>query len=356
MTNEHILSQLVNENEKEVFKSMYSEMSDAKAILNEEQFAQFMRAATINQTILNDASFKRMNSTSQVVSSTKITGRVLQNGYSSGRTTQTSLTEADVDFGKAELEAKKLKAKTSILDDDKEDNIEKEQFEQTLLTMMGEAVGIDLEAFCVFGDTTYTYDADDNPSTAAVAHPLFSVQNGWLKTATTTLKSDLANDSTDDNDGDFDLQTGGVTGMFDKMLYSMPAAYRQANLMKDLVYYVPFEVQEGYRNYLMDRETGLGDSSLLNSDELRYKGIPVKYAPVLDAADGRAAHGNVASMLTVPEFLWYGVYKDLSVEPKRIVESEETEYYYRIRCGSTLQFKDSLIVADITSTEATSLL
>ena len=347
MSNEHILSQLVNENEKEVFKTMRSEMSSAKALLNEEQFAQFMRAATINQTILNDASFRRMNSTSQVVSSTKITGRVLQNGYKSTNVTQDNLTEADVDFGNAELVATKLKAKTSILDDDKEDNIEREQFEQTLLTMMGESVGIDLEAVCVFGDSTYKYSGDPDP--------LFSCFDGWLKSGT-VIKSDLANDSTDDNDGDFDLATGGVTGMFDKMLYTMPAAYRQANLMKDLVYYVPFEVQEAYRDYLIDRETGLGDSSLLNADQLQYKGIPVKYAPVLDAADGRTVHGNVPSILTVPEFLWYGVYKDLSVEPKRIVENEETEYYYRIRCDATAQFADSVIVADISATEAAGLL
>ena len=356
MVNEHILSQLVNENEKEVFKTMRGDMNTNKALLNEEQFAQFMRAATINQTILNDASFRRMNSTSQVVSSTKIAGRVLQNGYKSTNVTQDSLTEAVIGFGKAELNAKKLKAKTSILDDDKEDNIEKEAFEQTLLTMMGEAVGRDLEALAVFGDTSYTYDHDDNDGTAAVAHPLFSVTDGWLKSATTTLKSDLANDSTDDNDGDFDIAVTGVTGMFNKMINSMPAAYRQANLMKDLVFYVPYEVQEGYRNYLMDRETGLGDSSLLNADQLQYKGIPVKYAPVLDATDGRAAHGAVPSILTVPEFLWYGVYKDLSIEPHRDVANENTEYYYRIRCDATLQYKDSCIVADITSTEATSLL
>jgi len=349
MANEHILSQLVNENEKEVFKTMRSDMNTAKALLNEEQFNQFIHAATINQTILNDASFRRMNSMSQVVSSTKITGRVLQNGYKSTNVTQDSLTEADVDFGKAELVATKLKAKTSILDDDKEDNIEREQFEQTLLSMMGEAVGIDLEAVAVFGDTSYT------SGSPAAADPLFSCIDGWLKSGT-VIKSDLANDSTDDNDGDFDLQTQGVTGMFDKMLYTMPAAYRQANLMKDLVFYVPFEVQEGYRNYLMDRETGLGDSSILNADQLRYKGIPVKYAPVLDATDGRTVHGNVPSMLTVPEFLWYGVYKDISVEPKRIVEAENTEYYYRIRCDATTQFADSVIVADITGAEATSLL
>jgi hypothetical protein len=212
--------------------------------------------------------------------------------------------------------------------------------------MMGEAVGIDLEAVCVFGDTTYT------SGSPAVADPLFSCIDGWLKSATTTLKSDGAKGS---GTKDFDL-TDGITAMFDEMLYAMPAAYRQANLMKDLVYYVPFEVQEAYREFLIDRETGLGDSSLLNAEELQYKGIPVKYAPVLDAADGRTVHGNVASILTVPEFLWYGVYKDISVEPKRIVEEENTEYYYRFRGDATVQFADSVIVADITAAEAAALL
>ena len=318
MVNEHILSQLVNENEKEVFKSMYSDMSSAKAILNEEQFATFMRAATINQTILNDASFRRMNSHSQVVSSTKISGRVLQNGYSSGRTTNASLTEADVDFGKTELVSKKLKAKTSILDDDKEDNISREAFEQTLLTMMGEAVGLDLEAVCVFGNSSYTSSGDPDP--------LFSTMDGWLKNGT-AIKSQGVITAAGAGTADFNLTNDGITGMFDAMLYKLPAAYRQANLMKDLVYYVPFEVQNAYRDYLIDRETGLGDSSLLNADQLQYKGIPVKYAPVLDATDGRTVYGNVPSILTVPEFLWYGVYKDLSVEPNRVVKDENTEYF-----------------------------
>ena len=346
MVNEHILSQIVNEQEREVFKTMRSDMSSAKALLNDEQFAQFMRAATINQTILADASFRRMNAMNQVVSSTKVTGRVLQNGYDSNGATEDQLTPATIGFGKAELNATKLKALTSILDDDKEDNIEREQFEQTLLTMMGEAVGIDLEAVCVFGDTTYT------SGSPAVADPLFSCIDGWLKSATTTLKSDGAKGS---GTKDFDL-TDGITAMFDEMLYAMPAAYRQANLMKDLVFYVPFEVQEAYREFLIDRETGLGDSSLLNAEELQYKGIPVKYAPVLDAADGRTVHGNVPSILTVPEFLWYGVYKDISVEPKRIVEEENTEYYYRFRGDATVQFADSVIVADITAAEAAALL
>lgn len=160
MANEHILSQLVYENEKEVFKSMRdvrTDLGNAKALLNDEQFNTFIRAATTNQSILQDASFRRMNAMNQIVSSTLIDGRVLQNGYKDAyMTTQDSLTEADVDFGKAELKSTKLKALTSIYDDDKDDNIERDAFEQTLLSMMGEAVGRDLEALCVFGDASYT--------------------------------------------------------------------------------------------------------------------------------------------------------------------------------------------------------
>ena len=359
MANEYILSQLVHENEKEVFKSMRdvrTDMNTAKALLNDEQFNTFIRAATTNQSILQDASFRKMNAMNQIVSSTWVDGRVLQNGYKdSDMTTQDSLTEADIDFGKAELNSKKLKALTAIYDDDKDDNIEQERFEQTLLSMMGEAVGRDLEALCVFGDTTYTYDHDSNDSTAAVAHPLFSVFNGWLKQAATyQVQSDMANDNTDDGDGDFEV-SDGVDAMFDKMIAKLPVAYRSAGLMNKLAFYVPWEVYDAYQNLLASRVDALGDINLTGRPSLTYKNIPVKYAPVLDATDGRTVFGGVPSILTIPEYTWYGVYKDLSIEPHRVPAQEKTEYFYRIRCAASLQFPSAFITGVITSTEAASI-
>ena len=346
MVNEHILSQIVNENEREVFKSMRSDMSSAKALLNDEQFNTFMRAATINQSILQDASFRRMNAMNQIVSSTFIDGRVLQNGYKdSDFNTQDSLTAA-IGFGKAELNSTKLKALTSILDDDKEDNIEREQFEQTLLTMMGEAVGRDLEAVCVFGNDAYT------SGSPAVKDPLFSTFDGWLEQAKSyQVKSDLANDGSDDNDGDFDLDDG-IDAMFDAMIGKLPVPYRAAGLMNRLAFYVPWEVYDAYQNLLASRVDALGDANLTGRPALTYKNIPVKYAPVLDAEDGRTVFGNVPSILTIPEFVWYGVYKDLSVEPNRIVAQEKTEYYYRIRCAASLQWADAFVTGVMTANEA----
>ena len=343
MVNEHILSQIVNENEREVFKGMRTDMSGAKALLNDEQFNTFMRAATINQSILQDASFRRMNAMNQVVSSTSVVGRVLQNGYDSNGDTEDNLTAATIGFGKAELNSTKLKALTSILDDDKEDNIEREQFEQTLLTMMGEAVGRDLEAVCVFGNDAYT------SGSPAAKDPLFSTFDGWLEQAKTyQVKSDGAKGA---GTKDFDLDDG-IDAMFDAMIGKLPVPYRAAGLMNRLAFYVPWEVYDAYQNLLASRVDTLGDANLTGRPSLTYKNIPVKYAPVLDAADGRTVFGNVPSILTIPEFVWYGVYKDLSVEPNRIVAQEKTEYYYRIRCAASLQWTDAFVTGVMPANEA----
>ena len=354
MANDDILSQLINETEKEVFKDMRdmrADMTTAKALLNDEQFNKFILAATTNQSILQDASFRKMNAMNQIVSSTYIDGRVLQNGYSNATdfVTNNSLTAADVDFGKAELNSTKLKAMCALYDDDKEDNIEKEAFETTLLSMMGEAVGRDLEAVCVFGDASYT------SGSPAAADPLFSVFDGWLEQAKTyQVKSDMANDNTDDNDGDFDLDDG-IDAMFDAMIGKLPVPYRAAGLMNRLAFYVPWEVYDAYQNLLASRVDALGDINLTGRPSLTYKNIPVKYAPVLDATDGRTVFGNVPSILTIPEYTWFGIYKDLSIEPRRDVPNELTEYYYRIRCAASLQFPDAFVTGVMTATEAASI-
>lgn len=345
MANDYILSQLINENEKEVFKAMRdmrADMSSAKALLNDEQFNKFILAATTNQSILQDASFRKMNAMNQIVSSTWIDGRVLQNGYKdSDFNTQDSLTAADVDFGKAELNSTKLKAMCKLYDDDKEDNIEKEAFETTLLSMMGEAVGRDLEALCVFGDDSYA------PS--STPDPLFSTFDGWLTQASSyQVKSDGAKGA---GSADFDLDDG-IDAMFDTMIGKLPVPYRAAGLMNRLAFYVPWEVYDAYQNLLASRVDTLGDVNLTGRPSLTYKNIPVKYAPVLDATDGRTVFGNVPSILTIPEYTWFGVYKDLSIEPRRDVPNELTEYYYRIRCAASLQFPSAFVTGVMTANEA----
>ena len=196
----------------------------------------------------------------------------------------------------------------------------------------------------LFGNDAYT--------SGGSADPLFSTFDGWLEQAKSyQVKSDLANDGSDDNDGDFDLDDG-IDAMFDAMIGALPVAYRSAGLMNRLAFYVPWEVYDAYQNLLASRVDALGDINLTGRPSLTYKNIPVKYAPVLDATDGRTVFGNVPSILTIPEYTWYGVYKDLSIEPRRDVPNELTEYYYRIRCAASLQFPDAFVTGVMTANEA----
>ena len=143
--------------------------------------------------------------------------------------------------------------------------------------------------------------------------------------------------------------------MFDAMIGKLPVPYRAAGLMNRLAFYVPWEVYDAYQNLLASRVDTLGDVNLTGRPALTYKNIPVKYAPVLDATDGRTVFGNVPSILTIPEYTWFGVYKDLSIEPNRVVAQEKTEYYYRIRCAASLQFPNAFVTGVMTATEAASV-
>jgi len=322
-SNEQVLSQIVNPAEKAVFKSMRTDMATGKALLNPEQLGQFLRAATLNQTVLRDATFDLLASFEKEYAQTGINGRVLQSGYKSdGTTTNDQLTGADVDFDVTKITTAKLKAMCSIQDDEKEDNIEREQFEQTLLTMMGERIGEDLEVWALFADTDITYATDS----------LLHSQDGWLKTAASKLESENVASGT----ADFDVMNNTVEAMFDAMIYALPLRFRQRNQLK---FYVPFEIEDAYRNLLKSRETNLGDSTQTGYAPLTYKNIPIINCQSLDDEAARAIDNTGTSLLTNPAQLRYGIWKNLMIEPDRVVPAERTDYYYRIRAGVNTVFK-----------------
>ena len=332
--NEQILSQIVHPGEKAVFKSMREDMETGKALLNPEQLGRFLRSATINQTILKDAHFDLMKSFKKELANVGLNGRVLQSGYKADKkTTNEELDGADVDFGYAELDAKKLKAMCSILDDEKDDNMEQAQFEQTLLTMMGERVGEDLEIWSLFADTDINYSSDK----------LLSTTDGWIKSSTNKLVDET----------DFNVAENTVEAMFDAMIYAMPLRFRQnRNALK---FYVPFEVEDAYRNLLKSRNTALGDTTQTGFSPLTYKNIPVVYCPSLDDEMARAIDSTGTSILANPQNLYYGIWKNISIEPDRIVKAERTDYYYRMRADVTQAFPQATVTAKIGSEELADL-
>lgn len=326
MSNATILDNIVNDQEKIVFKGMRADMSAGKALLQPEQLGTFLRYATLPQTLLSRADFKLMKSFKFQLTKVGLTGRVLESGYKANGDINPEITPATVEFTPEELDAKKLKAMCEINDDEKEDNLEQATFEQTLLQMMGERIGEDLEYWAIFADTDISYATDK----------LLSTTDGWIKKAGIKLKS-----TGFDNGEDFDLDNT-IESMFDAMLYALP---KRARINRNsLSFFVPFEVEDAYRNLLKSRGTPLGDSVQTGYQPfLNYKNIPVIPVVTLDDEEGRGLDNSATSFLGDPKNMAYGIYKNLSIEPKRIVEEELTQYWYRMR-GDVGYYRPEYIV------------
>lgn len=322
-------------------KSMRENMASNAGLLDRKQFNQFIREIELNTTILYDAAFRRMEREKEVTSGVLINGRVLQDAYlKDTHETKPDLKEAELGFGMAELNAHKLRAKTHIDDDELEDNIETEQFQNTLLSLMASRIGEDLEALAIYGDTTLDYNAQ----------PLFHTYDGWVKKATIGLKSsELGTSASTKN---FDVHANTIEAMFDAILRALPLRIRQSKLMSNFVFYVPYEVEDAYRNLLKSRGTALGDSAQTGNIPLYYKKYPVKYCPTLDAEDGRSLDNTVTTIGGIPSLWKWGVYKDVKLEPERKADIERTNFYYRTRCAVGLEWNASLITAKLTADEA----
>lgn len=316
-------------------KSMREDMSAYGGILDREQFNQFMRDVEFNTTILKDAAYKKMNRENVITTGTLIEGRVLQDGYlEDSRETNANLTAAKVGFGKSELTAHKLRAKTFIDDDDLEDNIEGEQFQTTLLSMMGDKIGEDLEAIAVYGDASLDYSDQ----------PLYHTYDGWIKQSTKTLKS---SERATGNAVDFNVHDNTIEALFDSIIRNVPPRIRQSKLMQRFAIYVPFEVEDAYRNLLKSRNTQLGDDMQTGDAPLRYKKYPIKYSPILDDEEAREILGYAPAVGGTPDLWKWGVYKDVKVEPKRLAELERTEFYFRTRCDVSLEWNASFTTAQL---------
>lgn len=317
-------------------KSMREDMSAYGGILDREQYNQFMRDVEFNTTILKDAAYKKMNREQVITTGTLIEGRVLQDGYlEDSRDTNGNLTAAKVGFGKSELTAHKLRAKTFIDDDDLEDNIEGEQFQNTLLSMMGNQIGEDLEAIALYGDTDLDYDDQ----------PLYHTYDGWIKQSTSFLKSSEV--ATGNSNGDFNVHDNTIEAVFDAIIRAVPARIRQSKLMQRFAIYVPYEVEDAYRNLLKSRNTQLGDDMQTGDKPLMYKKYPIKEAPILEDEEARELLEYAPVVGGTPDLWKWGVYKDVKVEPYRKPDIERTEFFYRTRCDVSLEWNSSFITAKL---------
>ena len=216
-------------------------------------------------------------------------------------------------FNTNTLESVEVMAIAGITDSTLEDNIEKEGFEDTLLDLIADRTGIDLEELFLVGDKTSS-------------DPFLALTDGWLKKAANEVVG--GNETTP---GDF-LETD-VESMFDAMIAAVPKKYLRNRA--DWTFYVHWDIEDAYRNVLRKRGTGLGDSAQTSALQLSYKGFKIQDSA--NMPEGTAFLAPASNLV-------YGIYRDIFIEPDRIPKARKTDFVTTLRVDCHFEDENAAVV------------
>jgi hypothetical protein len=197
-----------------------------------------------------------------------------------------------------------------------EDNIEREDFEDTLMEAMALAIANDLEDLNINGDTTSQTD--------------FLAQNdGWRKIA-------IAAGHVYDTNG-LAAPEGGyyyTDTIFPGMLAAMPNKWK-GDYSRLALLLSPSDAED-YEDEGSPRQTVLGDKVLTTQYTPPYKGIVVKRAPTMP--DG-------THILTIGGNLVRGVRREFQVERERKPRARNVEITITGRQDAEIEVVDAVVIA-----------
>lgn len=135
----------------------------------------------------------------------------------------------------------------------------------------------------------------------------------------------------------FDKTAGSFTeDMFQRMIEAVPKPH--FSRPSEWRFYVPWYVEDGYRDRLKARGTELGDRAQTSADRLLYKGIPVVHVP--SVPDGR-------SWLTHPDNTVYGIFHNVELEREREAKAKRTDFVLNVEKDVNYENPDAAVIAKI---------
>ena len=291
------------------------------SVLQPQYFNQYVQDAVAQTSIMQDARMIVMDSQVQNIDRVGFGSRILQ--YVA-ENTDISSSDAPT-FAQNVLTAKEFVAMTGISDNALRRSLGKTGFESTLVSMFATQAGIDWEEQAVYADTG-----------VGALPTSMKQQDGWIARADS---DQLLYGGTS---GDFEIADDGYMAMMDKMIETYPREYFRNP--SQLRFYFGWEEYDGFRNELIGRETGLGDTMILGNQQLTYKGIPIVYAPVMDSAEG-VAHVGRAAFLAEPSNLVYGIFEKVTIERDRIPKARRTDFVLGMEVDQDYVNEEAVVIA-----------
>jgi HK97 family phage major capsid protein len=266
-----------------------ADLTAGGGVLLPAQAQKFMRLLIKQSVLMQMATVVPMASPKHQIAKIKFGSRILRRG-----TEATALPVADrarPDMSHLELDAQLVKAEVHLSDEVLEDNIERGELRQTILEMIAEAAGRDMEEVIINGDTTS-------------ADPFLATIDGLLKQATSHI-----------------VDAGGVAlskNFLRDLLKSLPNEYLRDK--KQMAFLTSVDAELDYRNSLADRATVGGDRFIEEDTPALYSGVPVKPVPLFPENLGPGGNRTVA-LLCNPKNVHVGIWRQIRLESFRDVSA-----------------------------------
>lgn len=281
-----------------------------------EQVDEFLRIAITPTEMLSDV--RRVQSTSPVWEESQLdfNARVLRPGTEAVR-----LLDADrvsPGTGLTQITTNLFRAEVPISDEALEDTTERAGFGDSVMTMMAEAVGRDVEEFMINGDT-------------GSGDAFLAVDNGWLVLAQGAGSNIV--------DVTADLQD--YRTIFARMLQTLPQRFKRAK--PDMRFYVPTILHEKYIDQIAERGTALGDSLIEGTRALRYQGVSILPVANFPVVAGTPDTSNI--LLSNKNNLYFGVQRDIRMETWRDPREGATSFVATTRIDAEIAVVESTVIA-----------
>ena len=266
-----------------------AELTAGGGVLLPAQAQKFMRLLIKQSVLMQQATVVPMAAPKYQLSKIKFGSRILRPGREATALAPSDRARPDLSF--LELDAQLFKAEIHLSDEVLEDNIERGELRQTILEMIAEAAGRDMEEVLINGDTTST-------------DPFLATLDGLLKQATSHVV-DAAG-------------TGLSKNHLRDLLKSLPSEYLRDK--KQMSFLTSVDAELDYRNSLAERATVGGDKFLEEDAPALYSGVPLVPVPLFPENLGPASNRTVA-LLCNPKNIHVGIWRQIRLESFRDVSA-----------------------------------
>jgi len=266
-----------------------ADLTAGGGILLPAQAQKFMRLLIKQSVLMQMATVVPMPAPKYQVSKIKFGSRILRPGKEGIALAQNERSRPDLSF--LELDAQLFKAEVFLSDEVLEDNIERGELRQTILEMIAEAAGRDMEEIVINGDKTS-------------ADPFLAVLDGVLKQSTSHV---------------VDVAGGPLTkNILRDLLKSLPTEYLRDK--KSWSFLTSVDADLEYRNTLAERATVGGDKFLEDDTPVLYSGVPVTPVPLFPDNLG-AGNNQTVALLCNPKNVHVGIWRQIRLESFRDVSA-----------------------------------